>query len=286
MLFEPGQNVVFEYTGNPQEVELPKGKYEFQVWGAQGGTDNLTKCRGGYAAGTYVFLKPTTVFVYVGGKGSFDENATGGYNGGGNGYVGMYAEKSGGGGGASDVRFVFDNLLSRFIVAGGGGGSGKYWNTGVLYGGEGGGFEGNDGMNWNDGPIVNGKGGSQNKPGDGITYSPNNGAATQSSKDGSFGKGSDAVGVNFAGGGAGGGYFGGSGAYETGGGGGSGYVSPFMLSTVLLKGNEIPSNLEHTGDGKVIITFLSNNKLCTCEHLIIHLSNISILFFSLILVSE
>ena len=39
----------FEYTGTVQSVELPKGKYKLQCWGAQGGTNGGTGSKGGYS---------------------------------------------------------------------------------------------------------------------------------------------------------------------------------------------------------------------------------------------
>lgn len=141
----------FDYTGNVQSVELPKGKYKLQCWGAQGGTSygssSATGSKGGYSEGVLTLIEKTTLYVFVGGKGSRGSNSTlvnGGWNGGGA-SVG-YSDYSSGdefgesypacGGGATDIALVTSSmaysngrtnrsaasLLSRIIVAGGGAG--------------------------------------------------------------------------------------------------------------------------------------------------------------------
>lgn len=130
---------IFKYTGKAQEITLERGNYSVECWGASGGgyTDDTTgKYTGG--AGAYTKLDLTvlhneqTLYIYVGGMGSLysEENINnGGWNGGGNSYLGY------GGGGATDIRLLrgetdtdatsTSSLLSRIAVAGGGGGASK-----------------------------------------------------------------------------------------------------------------------------------------------------------------
>lgn len=140
--FPVGTVMDFAYTGSYQEVELPKGSYKLQCWGAQGGSNASASSysitaksggKGGYSEGIITIPQKTTVRVYVGGKGS---SSSGGYNGGGSttgsssystgtsgqaGYV-YGTSRMGGGGGATDIRLSDGSLYSRIIVAGGGSG--------------------------------------------------------------------------------------------------------------------------------------------------------------------
>lgn len=146
----------FNYTGGVQSIELPKGKYKLQCWGAQGGTSygysNGVGSKGGYSEGVLTLTETTTLYVFVGGKGSNGSSTSlvnGGWNGGGA-SVGYSSYSSGGeygesypasGGGSTDFCTVTssmsyssgrtnrssESLLSRIIVAGGGaGGSCSY----------------------------------------------------------------------------------------------------------------------------------------------------------------
>jgi hypothetical protein len=100
-------------------VTLEAGKYNLEVWGAQGGNDSYYPTtyfggRGGYSKGTVNLKSRTTLYVYVGGSG------TGSTSGG--------TQGSTGGGGGTDIRLqsgIWNSttgLKSRIIVAGGGGG--------------------------------------------------------------------------------------------------------------------------------------------------------------------
>lgn len=142
---------LFKYTGQVQEVALSPGKYEIQCWGAAGGypetfeneaeKDKFDKTKvgkGSYVSAEFNITEETTLYVYVGGRGtkySEDNVINGGYNGGGNAYNAY------GGGGATDVRLLKGNwddsasLLTRIVVAAGGGGNSKNVNG---YGGSGG----------------------------------------------------------------------------------------------------------------------------------------------------
>lgn len=146
----------FEYTGSVQSVELPKGKYKLQCWGAQGGTSygssSGSGSKGGYSEGVLTLTTKTTLYIFVGGKGSRGSSSSlvnGGWNGGGA-SVGYSSYNSGDtngysypacGGGATDISTVTSSmsysggrtnrssasLLARCIVAGGGaGGSYRY----------------------------------------------------------------------------------------------------------------------------------------------------------------
>lgn len=154
----------FEYTGTVQSVELPKGKYKLQCWGAQGGsvtgTYAIAGSKGGYSEGVLTLTKATTLYVFVGGQGtSYTSSATqtstttinGGWNGGGAGKRTVRYSSGGtdgrsfprGGGGATDISTVTSamsysggrttrdsaSLLARCIVAGGGAGGSSYYRV-------------------------------------------------------------------------------------------------------------------------------------------------------------
>lgn len=146
-----GTSFDFDYTGDEQEITLPKGTYKLEVWGAQGGSngedstygiESMTGGKGGYSAGILTLSQKTTLYVFVGGAGtSIPGEDNGGYNGGGDTAAVVQGEidgnfnihYTGGGGGATDIRTVSPgtyssyldrpSLLSRMIVAGGGSGS-------------------------------------------------------------------------------------------------------------------------------------------------------------------
>lgn len=152
----------YDYTGTVQSVLLPAGTYKLQCWGAQGGSVSgsytATGAKGGYSEGTLTLSSPTTVYIFVGGKGSDASTSTtggvqnGGWNGGGgaprvsqynsDGENGISYPRPGGG--ASDISLVdstmdYSNyqtnrseasLLARLIVAGGGAGASvRYTST-------------------------------------------------------------------------------------------------------------------------------------------------------------
>lgn len=152
----------FTYNGKVQSIELPKGKYKLQCWGAQGGTSYGSSSgvgsKGGYSEGVLTLTETTKLYVFVGGKGSNGSSTSlvnGGWNGGGA-SVGYSSYSSGGedgesypasGGGATDICTVTSSmsyssgrtnrssasLLSRIIVAGGGaGGSYRYTSKEVV----------------------------------------------------------------------------------------------------------------------------------------------------------
>lgn len=126
----------YSYNGSYRSVTLPPGTYQFQCWGAQGGSNGTNSTygitaqaggKGGYSVGQLTVSQATAIRVYVGGQGS---SSSGGYNGGGSttgtsqytsGNLFGYS-KMGGGGGATDIRLNDGSLYSRMIVAGGGAG--------------------------------------------------------------------------------------------------------------------------------------------------------------------
>ena len=124
--------LTFDYTGSVQTVELEKGEYKLEVWGAQGATayyssDSYIRTggKGGYYVGTINLQSKTKMFVYVGGQGvptKTKEKAEGGFNGGGYSADTRDDYEKGVGGGGTDIRVNNDSLFSRVIVAGGGGG--------------------------------------------------------------------------------------------------------------------------------------------------------------------
>lgn len=150
--YSPGEVFNFGYTGSVQSIVLPKGKYKLQCWGAQGGrsykSPSYTGSKGGYSEGVLTLTQTTTLYVFVGGQGSYGSSTSlvnGGWNGGGA-SVGKSSYDSGNeygesypasGGGATDIATVTSSmsyssgrtnrssasLLSRIITAGGGAGA-------------------------------------------------------------------------------------------------------------------------------------------------------------------
>lgn len=149
-----GAYVIIEYTGHVHAVNLSRGLYKLEVWGAEGGETSeysVKPGRGGYSCGTLKLIKETMLYVYVGGKGN---GSSGGWNGGGS------AQSPGaGGGGSTDISLYGEvgsqnwnnknHLYSRIIVAGAGGGAGhnnyQKWSAGC-----GGGENGEDGKDYNE----------------------------------------------------------------------------------------------------------------------------------------
>ena len=124
----------FECT--PYIVTLPKGIYEFKLYGTNGGIPtNLEGMSsedsvqaGGIVSGIIKFDKRAIFYATLGGKGNYlktDANNKvnsnkGGYNGGGSSYLSSHGTSSGGG--SSDIRIEFNDVFHRILVAGSGGG--------------------------------------------------------------------------------------------------------------------------------------------------------------------
>ena len=256
----------FEYKGDYEQVTLNKGSYFFECWGAQGGS-NTTFGKGGYSSGYLSISKPLTIYVFVGGKGTYSSsNPLGDFNGGGDGLIGLKLNSCGGGGGSTDFRLNSTDLYSRFLVAGGGGGQGDF----NRQGGVGGGLVGQSGR----------MGGTQEKGGDSIEY------GSYKSEAGSFGKGGKATGISYSGGGGGSGYYGGGGSYENGGGGGSGYFSSHIIKGKLISGDMLmpqinrQKDIGNIGDGHARIVKLTND-ICfiTRHHEIARIKGLHLLLF-------
>lgn len=157
-LLPVGTTFDFNYTGAVKSIDLPKGYYKLQAWGAQGGnvtgSYSANGSKGGYSEGILKLDEPKTLHVFVGGQGtSYTSDTTsttiinGGWNGGGCGV--RYSSYESGdefgksyprpGGGATDFALVTsdmsysssyyrnnrsaDSLNSRILVAGGGAGA-------------------------------------------------------------------------------------------------------------------------------------------------------------------
>ena len=153
-----GTTFDFSYTGAVQSIDLPKGRYKLQCWGAQGGnvtgSYSCSGSKGGYSEGILKLDEPKTLYVFVGGRGtSYTSSASqtstsvvnGGWNGGGAGKNTVKYNSDGtygcsfprGGGGATDIALETSSmsyssgrttrtdasLKSRIIVAGGGAGA-------------------------------------------------------------------------------------------------------------------------------------------------------------------
>lgn len=148
------------YSGSAKSIALPKGTYKLECWGAQGGNganihsgfDDISGAvggKGGYSTGILTLSSSQTVYLYAGGKGgcisSSANDYTGGFNGGGTGGVSGSMSRSGGGGGASDIRIGSNSLYARVIVAGGGGATS--WGPNTESGDAGGGTSSAAGSN-------------------------------------------------------------------------------------------------------------------------------------------
>lgn len=261
----PTTTCTYDYTGSTQHFTVPAGVSEIEVdlYGAGGGDSGVS---GGEGAKVHAVVSVTAGTVYdveVGQQGLFDTSdvtpnqqgciqAASAYNGGGRGMackditatpgVSRYT-RSGGGGGATDLRPTGGMLASRVLVAAGGGGAGADHADPAGVGGASG----------HDSPAVGG-----GKTPVGATGGAGGGTDVVGT-DGSLGVGGDGKngGVSYVGGGGGGGYYGGGGGglvqdstiHLGGGGGGSNYVGdPSVQSSTVTDG-------ANEGDGKAVISF-------------------------------
>ncbi|EAX98491.1 hypothetical protein TVAG_354290 [Trichomonas vaginalis G3] len=125
------------YSCTYYHTTLPPGYYKVEVWGAECGSTiyesnpyTHANKKGGYSVGVLKLNKTSEVYVFIGGKGqdaihSFNGNARGGYNGGGDAIPETTDNDHGGaGGGATDIRVDGIEIGNRKIVAGGAGGLG------------------------------------------------------------------------------------------------------------------------------------------------------------------
>lgn len=212
------------YSGREVSINLLKGKYKLECWGAQGGYRSSSDMggKGGKSEGVITLERETLVFVFVGGSGNTGKT-NGGFNGGGK------RNTYNGGGGASDVRIGNNSPYARVIVAGGGGSDGATDKGG----GAGGGTTGQNttASNFGTGGYAGTQTGNNGGSGWVVSSRPSN-TSSQSDCYAGFGFGGNGVAANSGYGGAGGGgWYGGTGTVpdgsgddDKGGGGGSGYI--------------------------------------------------------------
>ena len=244
----------FDYTGSMQNYSAVAGTYLLECWGASGSDDPYGKGavpgNGGYVAGCITFGSNTSLYIYVGGKGTSLYNHdsmtnSGGWNGGGFATAYSSNEVGGGGGGSTDIRIIKHSdsngwsgtasLRSRIIVGGGGGGCESPYDT-KENGGNAGGLIGNASPRNSEYnlDIYVGTGGTQTSGGTGSDHvtKETNEFATKVSRGvvdpyGHFGYASQVKPSEYAwwSGGAGGGWYGGANGFGTGGAGGSSFIS-------------------------------------------------------------
>lgn len=104
LYFYSGQTVFdFDYTGDVQTFVAPfSGTYKLETWGAQGGIFQILETTlsggyGGYSSGNVSLEKGNKLYITVGGQGTAGNSyqtasqyiGYGGYNGGGNGGLGL-----------------------------------------------------------------------------------------------------------------------------------------------------------------------------------------------------
>jgi hypothetical protein len=243
----------FNYTGSVQTWTVPDAvtAISLDVYGAAGGdgAQGRTGGYGGYSKG-YMEVTPGQILnIYVGGQGgtinTLSSYGNGGYNGGGNCYLGPEPRGPvGAGGGGSDVRVSPYALSDRVIVAGGGGGAaGSGWIYGS--GGYGGGLVGEttkSTSNYNDG-------GTQTAGGTNHSNSNYNGHIAT---------GGNVASNYYHSSGGGGGYYGGAAGICSGGAGGSGYIGGVINGSTTAD--------QRSGNGLIIIKtgilqYITFNKL-------------------------
>ena len=269
------------YSGSMKSVILPKGQYQLECWGAQGGNGSGNTSqpggKGGYSKGIITLNKKTNLYLYTGGQGlngtTYNSNGAttaGGFNGGGS---ATSINSRGSGGGGTDIRIAVDSLYARVLVAGGGSGSNDYTS---LAGFAGGGISGKtyNNQDSSNGGSWYGGGGSQTQGGAANTSYSNYTTAGSFGQGGNYNSGSN----TYYGSGGGGGWYGGGGAIGVGG-GGSGYMytsssasyypsgcllnsSYYLTNATILAGNAAftsptgTSETGHAGNGYIRITVI------------------------------
>jgi len=223
------QSVTFNYTGSAQTWVVPPCVTSITITaaGAEGGGTNGGN--GAIVTGTIAVTPGQTLQINVGGSGQCPQA---GWNGGGNGQnATTTANRSCGGGGATDIRISPYNNANRLLVASGGGGMGG--GTSDAVGGNGGCGSGTAGTS----PFGQGGGGAtQTAAGNGGPPWISSGNYGTSGSLGVGGNGGSDPCYNVApGGGGGGGYYGGGGGgsdcyssspYGGGSGGGGSSLTP------------------------------------------------------------
>jgi len=248
---------VFYYRDLTYEFTVPENVFNISanLYGASGGLIEFLALEinggtGGFASGLIQVNPGDILYINTGGTGS---GITGGFNGGGNGFLSNFPNSQGagaGGGGATDIRTSPFDLNSRLLVAAGGGGAssktaGSVQTYDLIVGGDGG---GNIGQNVHTAFGGFATGGTQFEGG---------------SPGGAFGQGADAVSPIASGGGGGGWYGGGTdNSIRTSGAGGSGYAAPSVIDAFI-------SQNTYTGNGYVVLTIYKISECipgCTDEN--------------------
>ena len=251
------------YTGSVQSLTLLAGTYSINSWGGDGYTQTAGyNGKGGFASGILTLPSTQTVYIYVGGLGTYPAGGVSAnvwtFNGGGVGYPAANAAY-GNGGGASDVRLtggLWDNLasLSSRVIVAGGGGAGR--NSSYI-GGNGGGLTGGTGTYFSPDQAGGPTGGTQIGGGTNTGYTAGLTLAT-------LGKAQTWDGTTLTASflaGGGGGYYGGA-SGRVAGGGGSCYLGGVSSGTTIMYG--IPgfvANPDLTGNGRVLITELCSVRI-------------------------
>lgn len=243
-----------------------------EVWGAQGGNcHGVLGGKGGYSYGN-INISNSTLYIAVGGSGSYSGDGigritNGGYNGGGKARNQPTQEADtevfSSGGGATHIAYSNRGVLVNYvnnkseivIVAGGGGGVGYGYVNAV--GGYGGGVSGGDPTAYHS-STVKATGGTQTS----------GGKQGSEGNDGIFGHGGDCVTSNTSeagnkGSGGGGGWYGGGsdGAFANSSGGGSGYIGGVTNGATIAGNQSFPSptggtEIGHSGNGNAKITWM------------------------------
>lgn len=142
----------FSFKGEGEAIYLKRGKYQIDVYGAQGGRGYANGNLGGDGGpgaqvhGEFYITSNESIkyYIFVGEQGARNSRDPGskegpnrgGFNGGGAGGAdikwsdgeGLPNDASGGGGGATDIRTSYSDTKTRLIVAGGGSGGAYYCN--------------------------------------------------------------------------------------------------------------------------------------------------------------
>ncbi len=274
--FKKGDIIYGYYNNKKYQIMLPKGIFQLDIYGAQGGNSLYDYGGfGGYSTGILNITDDLSLYIYTGGQGILTTTTStlikGGFNGGGNAYTGSSSYRGGSGGGASDIRIGQDSLYARAIVAGGGGGAAAYSNTSYSYdldGGIGGGISGTDGGQYST-SYKAGTGATQTAAG--ISYYGTTADSTTYCTPASFGTGGSAKSNSYQAGGGGGWYGGGCSSYYSAGGGGSGYVytentasnypEGCLLNSTYYLTDASTENAVREGSGYVQITVLDTNSI-------------------------
>lgn len=255
------------HTGSIVSVQIPAGYTKIRVWGAQGGyIDNPNFGRGSYCEIIYKTSGNTTLYAYVGAKGTCSVNQINPpIYGGGSNKIGKDGFKSCTGGESTFV-LLSNDINNPLIVSGAGGGSGMYKIE--NFGGYGGPAAGNG----NEGTRYFGSGATNTTFGQGGYYPGTSSYQICSAENGQKFKGGNACATALgSSGGGGSGYFGGGGGADVAGGGGGSSFALSKFPNTLLNGNQeflSPNGTKetgHFGDGVIVFEkyYINDGKCMT-----------------------